>query len=307
MKFRSFFISGWLSAALLLPLSFCTSCKKAATPEVSDKKDAVAGHLFEKPHTLYSRDCLVPVGAAIATREVRNIANATMEISVQGQTIKGIMAKRYEHSYTSSYLSEDSITTQYQVDKVSGRAIINGQPAPQPNESLSLYEKTILFKRSAGNWEGTLKDGSPTAEQQKRIDDLARDLNAKNFKMILGEFPRKVGESWDVDAAKLDSYMGSLKEMHGLCKVQFQSLRKHEGHDCAVIVTRFNLIGEEPEGMEMQLNGRAVTLISLDYLVPLSMQMEGEIMMDNPIMEGRGRMRTKGNIELERENTLKIP
>ena len=292
---------------MLVPLCFAASCKKSPAPAVSDKKDAVAEQLFKQPHILYSRDCLVPAGATVATKEVRNLSNATLEMSIQGQTIKGIMAKRYEHAYTASYLSDSSMRLQYQEDKVSGRAIVNGKPAPQPNESLSLHKKTIIFNRAGDSWSGTLEDGVPTTDQKKRIEELARHLNATNYKVLFGEFPRKVGDSWDIEATKLDSYMGSLKEMQGLCKVRFQSLRKHQGHDCAVIVTRFNLTGEEPEGMEMQLVGRAVTLISLDYLLPLSMEMKGEIAMDHPIMEGRGRMRTKGAIELERESVIQLP
>ncbi len=306
MKIRILFIAGKLFA-LMGPLAFCPSCKELPSPAESLAMDAVAEHLFEEFHTLYSPDCLVPVGATVATKEVRNIANASMEISVQDQPLKGVMSKRYEHAYLSKYLSDTIIRTQYQVDQVSGRAIINGKPAPQPNETLSLHDKTIIFKSSVDGWKGSLKDAEPTPEQMQRIEDLARQINATNHRVIFGEIPRKVGDSWDIEAPKLQFYMGSLREMQGVLKVQFQSLRKYQGHDCAVIVTRFNLIGEEPEGMEMQLTGRAVTLIALDCLLPLSVEMAGQIMMDNPIMEGRGRMRVKGAIEVSRESTLKVP
>lgn len=306
MKIRILFIAGKLFA-LMGPLAFCPSCKELPSPAESLIMDAVAEHLFEEFHTLYSPDCLVPNGATVATKEVRNIANASMEISVQDQPLKGVMSKRYEHAYLSKYLSDTVVRTQYQTDQVSGRAIINGKPAPQPNETLSLHEKNIIFKNTPQGWKGSLQDGEPTPDQMQRIEDLARHMNATNHRVIFGQIPRKVGDSWDVEASKLHSYMGGLREMQGTFKVQFQSLRKHQGHDCAVIVTRFNLIGEESEGMEMRLTGRAVTLIALDYLLPLNMEMMGEIMMDNPIMEGRGRMRVKGAIEINRESTLVIP
>ena len=95
--------------------------------------------------------------------------------------------------------------------------------------------------------------------------------------------------------------------MNGTFKVFFRSLVKHQGYDCAEILTSFNLLGRELQGKEMQLIGKAIMLQSLDYQIPLRMEMKGEIMMSNPVMKGLGNMRTKGPIELIRETTLALP
>ena len=95
--------------------------------------------------------------------------------------------------------------------------------------------------------------------------------------------------------------------MNGTFKVFFRSLVKHQGYDCAEILTNFHLVGRELQGKEMQLTGKTIMLQSIDYQIPLRMEMKGELMMSNPVMDGLGNMRTKGPIELTRETTFVLP
>ena len=217
------------------------------------------------------------------------------------------MTKEFKRAYVSDYISETSIRTEFKKDEITGRAIVNGRPAPQPNEKGPLHGQMMMFTKSDGSWQGSIEAREASPDQLSRIEELARQIAGFNNKVILGRAPRKLGDTWEIDPAKLNAYAGGLEEMNGTFKVFFRSLVKHQGYDCAEILTNFHLVGRELQGKEMQLTGKTIMLQSLDYQIPLRMEMKGELMMSNPVMDGLGNMRTKGPIELTRETTFVLP
>ena len=289
---------------LMFLLSTCGDKPSASN---KDEADGVAQDLHDVPHILSSQDWLIPAGATASTKETRLILNASIDANLRDQKISGLMTKEFKRAYVSDYISDTSIRMEFKKDKITGRAIVNGRPAPQPNETGPMHGQTIMFTRSDRGWQGILDDAEANPDQRNHIDELARQIAGFNNRVIFGRSARKLGDTWEVDPAKLNSYAGGLEEMNGTFKVFFRSLVKHQGYDCAEILTSFNLLGRELQGKEMQLIGKAIMLQSLDYQIPLRMEMKGEIMMSNPVMKGLGNMRTKGPIELIRETTLALP
>ena len=278
-------------------------------PSASNKgePDGVAQDLHDVPHILSSQDWLIPAGATASTKETRLILNASIDANLRDQKISGLMTKEFKRAYVSDYISDTSIRTEFKKDEITGRAIVNGRPAPQPNEKGPLHGQMMMFAKSDGSWQGSIEAREASPDQLSRIEELARQIAGFNNKVILGRSPRKLGDTWEIDPAKLNAYAGGLEEMNGTFKVFFRSLVKHQGYDCAEILTNFHLVGRELQGKEMQLTGKTIMLQSLDYQIPLRMEMKGELMMSNPVMDGLGNMRTKGPIELTRETTFVLP
>ena len=278
-------------------------------PSASNKgeSDGVAQDLHDVPHILSSQDWLIPAGATASTKETRLILNASIDANLRDQKISGLMTKEFKRAYVSDYISDTSIRTEFKKDEITGRAIVNGRPAPQPNEKGPLHGQMMMFTKSDGSWQGSIEAREASPDQLSRIEELARQIAGFNNKVILGRSPRKLGDTWEIDPAKLNAYAGGLEEMNGTFKVFFRSLVKHQGYDCAEILTNFHLVGRELQGKEMQLTGKTIMLQSLDYQIPLRMEMKGELMMSNPVMDGLGNMRTKGPIELTRETTFVLP
>jgi hypothetical protein len=289
---------------LMLLLSTCGDKPSASK---KDESDSVAQHLFGVPHVLSSADWKIPAGSTISTKETRSIINASIDANIRDQKISGLMTKEFKRAYVSDYISDTSIRTEFKKDEITGRAIVNGMPAPQPNETAPMHGQTIMFSKSDSGWQGILDGAEATPDQRSHIEELARQIAGFNNRVIFGRVPRELGDTWEIDPAKLNSYAGGLEEMNGTFKVFFRSLVKHQGYDCAEILTSFHLLGRELQGKEMQLIGKTVMLQSLDYQIPLRMEMKGEIMMSNPVMNGLGNMRTKGPIELIRETTFVLP
>ena len=288
----------------MLLLSTCGD-KPSAIKE--DESDSVAQHLHDVPHILSSEDWLIPAGATAATKETRLIINASIDANLRDQKISGLMTKEFKRAYVSDYISDTSIRTEFKKDEITGRAIVNGRPAPQPNEKGPLHGQMMMFAKSDGSWQGVIEGREASPDQLSRIEELARQIGGINNKVILGDAPRELGDTWEINPAKLNAYAGGLEEMNGSFKVFFRSLVKHQGYDCAEILTNFHLVGRELQGKEMELVGKSTMLQSLDYQIPLRMEMKGEIMMSNPVMNGLGDMRTKGPIELIRETTFVLP
>lgn len=285
------------------------SCKRqgAESDDHLGEQNSIDRHLFEELHVLCSGDWLIPNGAKLSVKEMRTISDASVNIQIQDQIARGVMTRDYKHAYLYRFISENHVRVECQTDQVTARAIINGKPSPQPDQTGALHEQVILFARSEQGWQGELENAQATPEQVSRIERIAGELNAHNNMVILGATPRELGETWEIDPTQLNSYAGALREMAGSFKVFFKSLVNHQGHPCAEIELRFNLTGVDPDGMEMRLAGKSVMLQSLDYQIPLRMEMKGDIMMVDAIQNGMGKMRTEGPIEVKMESTLTLP
>lgn len=283
------------------------SCRDDSPVDSSSVVAEVPQELFDVSHVLSSDEVLVPAGSMTSTKETRSIINASINIEVRDQKMSGITTRVFERAYVSDYLSSENIRTEFKKDIVTSRATIGGRPAPQPNQTAPLHQQTIIFTKSGNQWVGVLDGPKANPGQLERIEELARLVANYNNRVILGSVPRKVGESWEINAVKLNTFAGGLGEMDGTFKVFFRSLVMHDGYICAEIMANFDLVGSEVAGKEMRIRGRAKLLQSLDYHILLSMQMDGEITMANPIMNGTGEMRTKGRVELARDTTLVRP
>lgn len=283
------------------------SCGDDAAIDPEAQEGSVPAELFDKAHVLSSEGMRIPAGSVSSTKEKRAIVDASVNIELRDEKMSGITTRVIERAYVSDYISSNEVKTHFKKDLVTGRATISGQPAPQPKEQGPLNASTIIFTKSGNAWSGSLEGSTISSEQRERIEDLARIVDGYNNRVILGTIPRSVGESWRIKPTKLNTYAGGLKEMDGNFDVSFRSLVIHDGYVCAKIVADFDLIGSELAGKEMRMTGKIELLQSLDYHIPLRMNLDGEIDMANPIMNGMGRMRTKGSIELLRETTLVLP
>jgi|GEM_PF-1227122 len=298
-----------VTLAMIGAAFFLSSCQRpgAESAEQLDDKNSVDRHLFDELHVLCSGDWLLPNGAKLWVEETRTIADASVNIQIRDQVARGVMTREYEHAYLCRFINETHVRVEFQTDEVSSQAIISGKPSPQPDQEGALHEQVILFARSGDGWQGELEAEQATPDQVSRIDIIADELNAYNDMLILGGAPREVGETWEIDPSKLNSYAGALKQMEGTFKVFFKTIVKYQGYHCAEIELAFNLAGVDPDGMEMRLAGKSVVLHSLDYQIPLSMEMMGEVTMVDTIQNGLGKMRTKGPIKIKRESTLTLP
>jgi len=140
-----------------------------------------------------------------------------------------------------------------------------------------------------GKWSGKLKEGEADEEEKKKIVKLAKKFDGEaNDAQIYGTKPRKVGDSWDVDPSKLDSFGGDTEDLKGTFKVTFKAVEKFQGEDCAVLVANFDVTGSTGKGeAKLTMKGKANIHRSLKHLVDLQNKMEGTVKMTGGV-EGTG-------------------
>lgn len=283
------------------------SCKESSSTGSGSGESAAPVDPATVGHVLYSETLLLPVGTVETKTDTMNLKDAVLKMSMQGQEINGTMNRHGESVKVRTIDSDTQITVEIQKDQAGGSMEMNGQPVPQADQTEPLHGQTVVLTKTGDAWAGKLKEGTATPEQTKAIEKTARNMGEPDAKYIFGDTPRKVGDSWDVDPTHLSSFGGGMDKLTGTFKVTFESIAKHAGLDCAVIVAEIDLKGKTDEGMDMQMIGKVTTLQSIKYCVAITFKMEGKMIMDGAIQGGAGTMHMEGPMKMEGESVIKLP
>lgn len=292
-------------------LLLATSCKESTSSSQSsnptDSKTAV--DLASQAHVLYLEGETLPSGTELTQTENGSMDKIKMAFEVQGNAMRGVMSRNNVEQKITAIDSETQLTVFYKRDDETEEGTMNGQASPKKRTEKPLHGKTVIMtKASDGIWTAKLKSGEVNDDIQKAMDKMAKSKNNDDDKDVYGTEPRKVGDTWKVDPSSMSSFSGGdMSNVTGSLKVTFDSIRKHAGLDCAVLLFNLNLQGNTKEGMQMKMTAKVEALRSLKYHVDVDLSLDGVISAKGDLEGGVGKMQMSGPIKMHQSVDVKLP
>ena len=284
-------------------LSLVTSCKQSA-PNTESTDTSTS----PEEYILYVEAQYRP-GAIYTKTSQGGMENIQMTIQTRGQSINGLMSRKSQEieiitidndtQHTIFYERKDAVTDQ----------TLNGQKSPTTTEVEPLHKKTVIMtKNSEGLWNASLKSGQMTDEIQEALDQEAKSYNNPEYKYMYGTEPRKIGDTWKVDPSFIPTFTGDgAQNVTGSVSIKFDSVRKHNGLNCAVLNVDFDLQGNHKNGVQMKMRGTAEVLRSLDDHIDTGISLQGTITANGDIPQGESTIEMSGPFYMKGKADIKTP
>jgi hypothetical protein len=221
-----------------------------------------------------------PVGTVGTKISSMRMVEVPMKMTVGSQTLEGTATQNQDGKETYEVLSETKVRRVIVSHESSGKMSINGNEQPTPDKPESLLGLPVILERSGDQWSASLENGeTPTKEQQDRIDKMIEEAQRESDFQMYGDAPRKIGDKWNVDPAKLLNF-GDAEDVAGDYTVEFTELKDFQGVRCAVLKGTFDFKGKtgaEADAMDMRIKGEVVSVRSLPDMVDLDVNMNGTV------------------------------
>lgn len=222
------------------------------------------------------------VGDTIRTEAVTKMTDGTMEvkagmISLAGKTE---MTIRNTIEVTVLEMKEGKVTkvrTRFIDEKQTQMVDMMGQRNETATEG-ALQGRTIVGTYADDLWTFELENGTPTAEQRQRLQEIARDYRFLDKASVM--YPdRKVeiGESWDVNAADLHSNFARTSRAHGKVTYTLDKVEQVDGEQLAHLTVVMDYSAKAPgEGDgTLTMKGKGTLVRSLKSYLDVSSDMTG--------------------------------
>ncbi len=157
-----------------------------------------------------------------------------------------------------------------------------------PNKEVSPMQGVTVVRRKTGsNWTDTLKEGTPTAKQRKRLHtDQPDDADVL---YPAGEIA--VGDTWTVPANSLKRlFSEDMQDMNGSVRCKLIRVEDFGGQPCAVVQIDMDASGtgsdDNNNTMKVTLNARGTVYRALKQPVDVKMDLEGTLKMEGNVGAG---------------------
>ncbi len=262
-----------------------------------------------KSYILAKSEAVLPLEREFKVVRTMAMDDAQIEIKMKvgGQGMEGTMSKSKSEEIVYDFVSEDRIRVSYRKDRAQEKSSMMGRE--DENEEIAPSEgKVILLEKKNGKWMGKLEAGEIEEADQESFDEtlkkLEAEFNENSEKAMYGTKPRKVGESWDVDAALMPG-LEDFEVKGGELTMTFVEVKEVQGELCALLKTAFSIQAEmrddDMEGVGVLIEGSGQIVRSLSLLTDyqftgdMTMKMSGEIEVQPEInamisMDGAMRM-----------------
>jgi len=259
-----------------------------------------------------AREHYLPTAGTIITEESANtMVEAAFKATVGEQEIAGTMTRNGTGEITREILSANKFRYLLESKTTTGRTKINGKEKASPEKTDPLVGIPVILERKDGKWSASLENGDhPSAEQKASLDKQVAAAEKDSDFGMYGDTPRKPGDKWDVDPAKLTDF-GDAVGITGECRVEFLEVRKLHGVRCAVLKATFDLQGKTQgtggaSKMDIRMKGEAVSHRSIADMIDLEVVMDGTF-TTNGSPKPQMTMHMEGPIRVTAKNTLKKP
>ena len=257
----------------------------------------------EKAHVLYKSKQPLPVGAVMTKTEHIKM-NMTLAIENEGQKMNGTMVMTNEEKEIHTVKSKTEISVKTEIKNSAQTGNIAGQKLPDAKNVDPIEGKTVILTKKAGKWSAKLVGEDTEDSLQEDVEKMAKSMNKNTDKSIIGTKPRKVGETWTVDAADVPDFLGDdTKNTTGSFKVTFKKVEIYEGEECAVLHYDVEMKGETESGEIIGMKGKAIEYRSLKWCEGVKFSLKGTMTIDN---EAKG-MHIEGPMTMTGLKAIKTP
>jgi len=251
----------------------------------------------EKSYVLYKSAQPLPASAIFKTEQTYNM-RLKFKVKAGDKLMEGSMVMSQIEKKKKEVMSADSFREHIIKAVETAEMTMAGRAQPKATKVKPLNGKTVLYKkREDGKWTVKLQGSDPTEKQKEEIQKLLTKINDPMEKDIVGTKPRKVGDTWEVDASKVKGFLSEdSKDVKGKFKATFVKIEPYRGEKCAVINYHFNIKGTQKDGSVMSMKADVVEYRSLKWTVAVKFSLKGEMSMENPAvgMTGSGPISMEG-------------
>lgn len=264
-----------------------------------------------KSYVLADRKRPIPVGETFKLIEKEAVNEIPFSIEIEGQKIEGKLTNSSRKVVKYEFLALDRVRATYLTDVSSGKRTIAGNEE-EINEREATEGHSFLVVKKKGQWTVDPKPKGIEPVDQEDIDEAIKDLERsanegnKTAVKMYGEKPRKVGDTWQVEALVLPG-LEDVEIVGGKITLKFTAVEEWNGEPCAKLTAKFKVAGQMTEdpmkGVGIDLSGTLQITRSLKDLVDLNvvgtigMKMVGEMQLQ-PGMTGTMKMEGDTKIEM---------
>lgn len=117
----------------------------------------------------------------------------------------------------------------------------------------------------------------PSDEQVNEVGRVQNEMNTEYW--IYSKEKRSVGDSWKGDAELVKSLSGLDSEIKGEITITFTKMIEHQGFQCAVLDSKFDLSGLSAAGYSMKMKGEMKSFYSIQHQMDLKRDFSAEAEM----------------------------
>ncbi len=254
----------------------------------------------------------LPAAGTIATKEMTmTMTGATLKIEASGQTMNGTADQSTKDKETLEVLSKDKVRKTVVSKKTTGKMTINGQDQPTPPQPDPLEGIPVILERSGDKWTAKLESNA-TADtaQQAALDKMAGEMTKDSDFEMYGDKPRKPGDKWTSDPAKLTMF-GDSGDVSGTCSTEFVEIADFQGTRCAVLKSNLEIKGKtgdkgEGDGMNLSFKAEAICHRSIADQVDMAVDVTGSMTVDGAPAPNVT-MKMSGPMTMKETTTVKKP
>jgi len=250
------------------------------------------------------------MGKSVTRTTVREMKDGDLGLEMGEKKVPGKVTSKEATSEIVEFISPVKARRTLTSRTSENRMVVMDQERLGPKKEDPLQGLPVIVEKKDGKWTATLEKGEPTPQQKIVLDGLTKNRGEDEDRAIYGDVPRKPGDKWVVDLAKLPSF-GEVIEPKGSFSIEFVEVKEIQGTSCAVLKSTMDLSGKmTQEGgestMTIKMKGDVIVHRSLADLIDL--ESKTSVTMD---MDGMGRpgmkMRIAGPVTITRTATLAKP
>ena len=265
-------------AAVIAVLS--ASCDKKA-PDAAEAKAAANPN-----EVVLAGKHFLPAAGTIATKEMTMMmTGATLKIEAGGQTMNGTADQSTKGKETMEVISKDKVRKTVVSKKTEGKMTINGQDQPTPPQPDPLEGTPVILERSGDKWTAKLESNATAdTSQQAALEKMAGEMTKDSDFEMYGDKPRKPGDKWTSDPAKMTMF-GDSGNVSGTCSTEFVEIADYQGTRCAVLKSNLDIKGKtgekgQGEAMNLSFKAEAICHRSIADQVDMAVDVKGTMTVD---------------------------
>ncbi len=243
----------------------------------------------QKTYTLAKEQSPLPVGRTFMVKKHMTMTDAKLGMNVAGQQVDGKMNMTENQDVIYEFLSADKVRLTYKVDAGVNETTMMGQ-AQKEEKVKAAQGKVFIAEKKDGEWTAKLEKGEIKEDEKKEIEkeikSIIQNLKDDGDAKMYGTKPRKIGDSWKVDASVMPG-MEELKNIEGEVTVSFLEVKEFQSNKCAVLKVSFDVKGdmddEDLKGATMGFSGDGRVIRSLSLFRDLKFEGEGKMKMDGKV------------------------
>ena len=252
------------------------------------------------------------VGNATRTEKQMTLTAGDFTLAVGGgQSMDGKMTISTDAVETSKVTAADggkatTIEVFNEKDATSQKLSLAGQEIPN-KETSPMQGTTVVRRRTGDTWTDTLKEGTPTAKQKKRLHTNRPD----DGELLYPAGEIAVGDTWTVPSSSLQRLFGDdVESVTGDARCKLLRVETLDGQPCAVVQIDMDATGtgmdDNNQKMKMGLNVHGTVYRSLQRPVDLKTDMQGTLKIQGNVAVGGAAadLSVSGPITISEKTTL---